>query len=73
MIGWGITILYIADNYTCNAQRYLTIALLALFVTDSIGSLMNSLEYNIILNLGFLIPGLIILYWPNLRGQPLED
>jgi len=73
MIGWGITILYIADNYTRNAQRYLTIALLAWFVTDSIGSLMNSLEYNIILNLGFLIPGLIILYWPNLRGQPLED
>jgi len=73
MIGWGITILYIADNYTHNAQRYLTIALLAWFITDSIGSLMNSLEYNVILNLGFLIPGLIILYWPNLRGQPLEN
>ncbi|MFB0544615.1 MAG: hypothetical protein ACETVN_02780 [Asgard group archaeon] len=73
MIGWGITILYIAENYTRNAQKYLTIALLAWFITDSIGSLMNSLEYNVILNLGFLIPGLIILYWPNLRGQPLED
>ncbi|MFX0162200.1 MAG: hypothetical protein ACFE68_02510 [Candidatus Hodarchaeota archaeon] len=73
MIGWGITILYIAENYTRNAQKYLTIALLAWFITDSIGSLMNSLEYNVILNLGFLIPGLIILYWPNLRGQPLKD
>ena len=73
MIGWGITLLYIADNYTRNAQRYLNIALIAWFITDSIGSLMNSLEYNVIFNSAFLIVGLITLYWPNLRGQQLEN
>jgi hypothetical protein len=63
IIGWGITIYYISDNFTPDSRKILTIALSLWFVLDSLGSLLNNLEYNVILNLSFLCAGLVALYY----------
>ena len=54
---------YISDNFTPDSRKILTIALSLWFVLDSLGSLLNNLEYNVILNLSFLCAGLVALYY----------
>lgn len=70
MIGWGITITHLAENFTAKTQKWLTIAAVGWFVTDSTASLMNNLEYNVILNVSILAALLIVNYLPNLQGSP---
>lgn len=65
LIGWGITILHISNNFTPESRKYLTYAIVLWFITDSFGSLLNNLEYNIILNACFLCLGMFALYYPQ--------
>jgi len=62
MIGWGITIVYLADHFSRGARRFLTLGVLAWYVTDSAGSLWNHLGHNAILNTVFLLLALTALF-----------
>lgn len=72
MIGWGITIMYFAYHFTRKARLFLLIAIITWFTTDSIGSLLNDLHYNVILNAVFLIFGLTVLFLSKTEEQ-LEE
>ena len=69
MIGWGLTISHVALNYNVCAQRWLTAAVLSWSILDSIGSVMNSLAYNLILNGVFTMLALLAIYYPNIRKR----
>ncbi len=62
MIGWGLTLIAISQNYTQESRKWLIIALFTWFIIDTTGSLMHGFEYNAILNLVFLIFGLVAIW-----------
>ncbi len=64
--------MYFAYHFTRKARLFLSIAIVAWFTTDSIGSLLNDLHYNVILNAVFLIFGLLVLFLSKTEEQSEE-
>ncbi len=73
MIGWEITIMYFSFHFTKKARLFLLIAIVTWFTTDSIGSLLNDLHYNVILNAVFLIFDLLALFLTKTDDQLEEN
>jgi len=69
MIGWGILIVYLADRFSPQARKFLTISVLTWYLADTGGSLCNHLGYNAILNSAFLLLALAALFVPQLDGE----
>lgn len=61
MIGWGITLYAISQNYTKEFERYILLAAGVWFVLDSINTITSGFYLNLVVNLVFIIVTLIIV------------
>ena len=64
MVGWGFSLMAMADHYTEKTRQYLGIGLISWFILDSTASILNKLQLNVVINLVFLSLGLWVFFQP---------